>query len=408
MTVSAVMLALTTLAAQPASPAGTAGSPAGTPPPGAASPVAPSFAPESPPAPPQSGDADQLARILSLMESHLSWLQTGLAVLATAASLVIVALGVVGFREAQALKRLRADAERAVTEAVRKANEASSAAAELERQARHASEQARRLADSTEAEFNRIRQAAAGAMADVDAAFETLPRFEEARDPDDAPPPVPAEVSLSFEDADVLLVLCDRLRLLDDPARTAGYFRKIGRYWRVVGNYPRSLARLERAVVLDAGNAENHWLLGQTLARQAGTKDMPADQKRPLLERARASIENAVARMAREDPNTFQEIAWISFEMGEFAAAAEAFRKARDLDRSRVQRDGGEPDWVLTYNLACSLAKSGRHAEGLAALAEVAEHCREQAWNESAFAEWTGDPWRERFERLVGRRVDPS
>ncbi len=339
-----------------------------------------------------------MSRILSLMESHLSALALGLQILGGAAAL----LALFGFKEIRDLRKLREQAQGAVDEARRKAEAATAKTIAAEQAARGASETVRRLAEQAHENLGRIRGAALHAMEEVDRAFVMLPELEVGRDARAEPPAVPADISLAFEDADPFLVLCDRLGLFEDRRKTAAHLRKIGRYWRIVGNFPRSLARIKRAVALAPDEGENHLLLGQTLARQAARDRLPADEKRKTLEHARSAIHVASAKLGREDVTTLRELAWISYEQGAFADAAEAFKRARDEDRQAVERRGAEIDWRLTYNLASSLAQAGQHHDGLTELEAIISACREHASSDPAFDPWRQPPWNERFLGLLG------
>lgn len=422
-------------------PAGSAAlAPRGTPA-GAAIVVSPSptlAAPPTPTAPPTPSPSalepvdTQVTRVLSLMESFIGWLGLLLAILGAIISVALGIAGWFGWSESRKIKDIRAKAYAEVNAAVATAQSAADAArraldgtsaaqAEVNTavaalqsaaaDARHAAARALSDAEAAHAQLDRLRDAAQSAMKKVAAEFDELPRLEYGRDERAGPPAVPADVSLAFEEADILLVLCDRLDLLADREATSRYFVQIGRYWQVLGNYSRSLARLERAVANPGLPpvllAEGRWQIGRTLLQQAAAGRLDATQRDIWLDRAEKEIEDAIRLLGAPDANTLHDLGSVRYQRGDFTGAAERIREARELEREWVARNGGTVDWTTTYNLARALAMAGHHDEALRELESIVDVpvCRDLARQESAFVEaWKEEPWCQRFRALVERR----
>jgi tetratricopeptide (TPR) repeat protein len=274
-----------------------------------------------------------------------------------------------GFREFASIQKLREGAERLLAAALADADQAQKAVSAATVELVKAQERFATAAGELESQGKRLSDMARAAFDQIDTFFEQLKSIEGVWVVGTPAPLIPADISLAYEEADVVLVVCDRLGWITHEPRASRYFSKLGRYWRTVGNYPRALARMQRAVSLDQNAAWPHLELGRTLAYQASESTLDTEQKRAVLDQAERTVRRA--QELGKDANTLESLAWILDEKGEFADAVTAYREARDLNRRGVAEQGGDEDWGLTYNLACALAKWGKAEQAGVELATI-------------------------------------
>jgi tetratricopeptide (TPR) repeat protein len=216
-----------------------------------------------------------------------------------------------------------------------------------------------------------LRHTVEKAWSDIDATFEQLPAIEQSRVVGMPPQPLSPEISAAFEDADILLVVCHRLAIVQDPIRMAEYFARLARYWRIIGNYSRALARSENAVNLNRDSVDGHRGLAVTLMYHAAETEMDSELKARLLERAEAEQQFVHALLGRYDSRLLHDLAWIKDEWEDYSTAAQLYREARELDREEAKVERREEDRNITYDLAATLAKDERLEEALVELASV-------------------------------------
>ena len=56
---------------------------------------------------------------------------------------------------------------------------------------------------------------------------------------------------------------------------------------------------------------------------------------------------------------------------GDYVAAIAFFTRARDASVKRAEEKKQDPDWLITYSLACSLCKADRYNEAVTELQKV-------------------------------------
>ncbi len=314
----------------------------------------------------QAEAAQQTALIVSLMHVFVEVL-----------ALVVVVAGVFGFVEGRRIEKLRAMADSTLKTAVdlnTNAQRASEAAQKAVGQIDEAAKDAR----ESSLKISAMRHEVEKAWGDIDPLVELLPKLEQKGVAGIPNPSPPADVSMVFEDADVWLVVADRLRVSQDNTRMAKAFVSLGRYWQTIGNYPRSLARLDRAISLNSDSPEAHRELAQTLSYYAAETPMERAAKDELLRRAETEVVTTQRLLGREDAKTIEDLAWIWDERGDYSRAIELHVKAREMDQAECRDVGREPDWSITYNLACSLTMKGELERAFEELLSVIH--RDQNW----------------------------
>lgn len=342
----------------------------------------------------------QTATILGVMEVFLGFL----AVVLTVAGVV----GFIGFREQ---RQIREEVQREIVESTQRADEivkaAEQARSSVEQLSRTAKKRLDKAVSEAEEHVKRIGDWRAGlisAWADIDAAFQQLPLLE-SEEVDGLPPPsLPLKISARFEDADIVLMLCDELKIPGEREKNWVYFLRLAQYWRIVKNYPRALSRAERAVDLAPQNADAHRALSRTLAYWADKLPTDSLVRQETLQRALDEVDIVVKLKGKESAGSLYDRAWILDSQGKFVQAAAVLRDARVEDQKEAAEEGRQERWYLTYNLGCALAKAGQTEEALAEITRFMEKWPER-WRavendpdlESVRSE---SPWR---ERLVAR-----
>jgi len=296
----------------------------------------------------QEHSESQVALVVGLMEVYLGFIV-----------LLTVVGAFFGFSEKRRIQSLREEVKAKISESLSRAQDAASAAGTAAESASKASLLAQKASD----QITSLRQSLAESWKAVDAAFDDLPAIENLQilhlDSRDSVRP---EDALVFEDSDALLAVCDRLGVINDKARCADHLRKLARYWRITKNFPRALSRVQRALVLSPDDFKICADLGRTFSFWAAV-DRNSRERPSRLQKAKEALERAVTLCERKDARTVHDLAWVYDEIGEYPRAIEFYRIARDLATTEK--------WRVSYNLACSLAKSGDFDGALEALEEA-------------------------------------
>jgi tetratricopeptide (TPR) repeat protein len=215
-----------------------------------------------------------------------------------------------------------------------------------------------------------------------------------------------AKRAVDLEDSDRFLVVVDQLGLSADKEMIVEHFLGLARYWMMVQNYPRALARVERAIKLLPGNPKAYRELARTLSHWASESESfpPADRSK-WLQRALNAVERARHLQGKDDSTVLFELAWTLDEMEQFNDAAEQFRKAREEERKEAAAEGREEVFYFTYNLACSLAKAKRFEEASEEVRFFLEKWPKE-WElivqDSDLEEFRmTSPWREEVEKWI-------
>ena len=312
---------------------------------------------------------EQVLTIVHLME----WFMGGLTVL----SIILILMGV---REVSQLKKLRKNAQKDTKAAIKRAQDASD-------------------------HIVKIGEGVKNAWGDIDEAFKKLPKFEDYI-VGSAPPEVPSEIRVVFEDKDSILLVCDQLKFPVKNKESSEHFIKLGEYWRNVVNFPRSLLRIKRAMELTPGNAPAHIEAAKTLAYWAVNPTEPVNPqvRSERLNEAFKEVEEAI-KLKGKVAKALHMLAWIYDEVGEFNKAIELYKEAQVQDRKEALGENREETHHIGYNLACSLTKDDRLAEACKVLGEVVEKdkiFRDHAKVDPDFKKLReSQEWKDIFEEIV-------
>lgn len=288
----------------------------------------------------------QLGHIVNLMGVFLGVVGLGAALLTAA-----------GLFEWRRLARLRRDAERHLTAMKGRAQQI----------------------EEDSMKMTVLRAATERAWAGIGRSFDDLPDLKISRIIGGSAAMLPPEISAVFEDADITLVVGHQLNVIEDSKRMSVSFYKLAAYWRYVGNYPRAIARAENAIKLDPESPEAFRQLSLVLRNCAAESPLATIQKADMLRRAELALWDVVKLQRHHDSKTLKELAWIDDERGQYQTAEDHYRDARDLDKLECEVEQREPNWDITYNLACTLAKAGKHELCITELSTVLD--KDENWN---------------------------
>lgn len=300
----------------------------------------------------------------------IRWISSGwLAVV----SLIFAALVFLGWREVNLVRGARSGAEDLTNQARASATSATAAADRAKELEQELSDIVTRQREIEKASSQAVENVRRQAIEGVSGFIETLPRLERRGIVGQAPElPSPEEVA-RFEEADILIVMADRTQ--DVPKRDLfETFLRLGLYWRLVENFPRAIARFQRAIELEPTNPEAHRALALALhylAAQPGTNTSVRDQ---LLSRAEAEV-NAAIDVLGERPILLFDLGWISDVRGDLGKAEEFYRRAQALDSVEAVH---EPN--IAYNLACILARRGKLPEAFAEIEKIID--KDENWED--------------------------
>jgi tetratricopeptide (TPR) repeat protein len=343
----------------------------------------------------------QTSTILGVIEVFLGFL----AVVLTVAGVI----GFIGFREQRQIReQVRLEIEESTKQAdaiLKAAEKARSNVEEAYQTAKGRLDEAVSMAEEHVRRIGDWRAGLLSAWSDIDTAFQQLPFLESEEVDGLAPPPLPIKISATFEDADVVLMLCDQLKIAGEREKNWVYFLRLAQYWRIAKNYPRALSRAERAVELAPQNADVHLTLAKTLAHWADGLPVDSLLRREAVQQALREIDTVVMLQGKEDVRSLHERAWALDTQGEFIRAAAIYKDAREEDRKEAALKGREERWYLTYNRGCSLAKAGQVDESLTEISLFLEKWPER-WpavknDPDLEALRSSSPWKERLTALI-------
>ena len=288
----------------------------------------------------------------------------------TVAAFVIALLGAVAFWEMIKINRTRREAEDMLQRAAESVQEAEDASAYLK---------------SMRQRFVSSKDLISKIFAELPPGFERTWIVGTKRrkvDPDQ---------HAMLEDIDRTIVIGDRLGLISDEKNTvvnqkiARSLALLANYWKMNGTYAKAAARARRAIELHPSSYGAHLELGSILAERAAVEKMTDDRKSKMLAEALASIKRAQRINRRHTAKTAYAVAWIQDELGDYAHAIQQYRRARRLDVKAAEEKGREPDLMISYDLACSLAKKGDFDRALDELEGVGEEARKHAVTDQDF-----------------------
>ncbi len=312
------------------------------------------------------------------------------------AFLALVTLGfvVLGFFGYQSIRQVHVETK----EIRRVRNQAENVLAEAKStvaNAQHASSQIEQMRDGMKGAFRKI-----------DSVFDGLPEIESRILVGEPAPELPPETVIVFEDCDSILLVSDALGLFSgtdaNPAR-AQAFLKVATYWRVVRQFARAQARLERAAALAPADARVRRHLGKNLLFWETVEGHEPEIRSRRL--ARAVKELALAHALEENWLVLHDLAFAYDELGDFDKAVNHYTEARNLHRTGLAQAEAE-DWDITYNLACSLAKAERFEETLLELEPLLglnDNWKAVEKDQDFKKLRDTPPWSERLEAMLNR-----
>jgi tetratricopeptide (TPR) repeat protein len=167
-------------------------------------------------------------------------------------------------------------------------------------------------------------------------------------------------------------------------------------------DYPLALAHLEQAVELEPKNSEAYRELGRTLSYFAAETTEDDPKKESLLDRAEVALRRALDLPGASKANCLHDLAWVYDERRDFENAIKLYREAQQANNRETTPPARVSEAALSYNLACALAKAGRHSEAVKELASVIKDAWKWAENDPDFAaiRESGE-WGPRFRELI-------
>jgi hypothetical protein len=279
------------------------------------------------------------------LRGHLSVLVAGIEYGLVVLSIILTGLAAFGFNEFRNVRKLRKEANKA-----RVVSESITSNMEIH------------LRKAVETGVQAAWEAPSRTFAD-------LPTISDQPLASSPPPAITPETMMMYEEADILLVLADRLTAISNQEQGAAFFIKLARYWWLVENWPRAIARSLRAVELAPKSIEAHLMFSSCLFYKAIHSVVDADEKKRLLTEATAHAKTA-QQLQKNGNNSLllYRLGFIADEMEDYAAAKSYYRQAIDAE-------GRGADTLVTrfckYNIACSLTKEGNLSEALKALSAV-------------------------------------
>jgi tetratricopeptide (TPR) repeat protein len=270
--------------------------------------------------------------------SYVSWLTTILFGFLTI--FAGLGIGTVIYGEYGLVKDARANLEKAKREAT-----ASNAAIQnLEQNIKSASERVKISYDQAVAFDN----AAANALTEISKYLESLPDIESSAilgGP--AEFPTPDEV-MEMEEVDVVLVLGEKITP-PQPEKFARAFLSLGKYWRQVGNYPRAIARYNRATQLNPKSWEAFEGLARLYVELAAQRGRTLEAKERLLGISEKWCKQA-DKAGGQQAKTLCDLAAVADLRQDFPKAINLYKQAQNLDP--------KGEWLgAIYNPACIFAQ---------------------------------------------------
>jgi tetratricopeptide (TPR) repeat protein len=326
-----------------------------------------------------------------------SWIE-----LVTLLFVVSFALFVGEFRGIQKAKVEARQAGQAARTATQNAQEAvaraSEAAANAEDGVRRIQGAETEVVEPAKERMLQLQSSIAQALEDVQQYIARIEDFEQPAvvgEPSELPP---VENVQRMEEADIVILIAMRTGAIS-LNNLAPAFVKLGKYWNYIENYPRAVARFQRAVELDSGSWEASLGISRSFCGRASRPEVAEKIKQRDLEEAATWCAKAEHSCTHPEPRIFLNWGWIAYGQGQFESAIQWYRKAKAADLE-IKRP------TCIYNLSAVLAKTGNFSQALVELQLVVARDRnwEYADRDPDFEalkndETYGKPFREMLER---------
>jgi tetratricopeptide (TPR) repeat protein len=256
-----------------------------------------------------------------------SWIE-----LVTLLFVVSFALFVGEFRGIQKAKVEARQAGQAARTATQNAQEAvaraSEAAANAEDGVRRIQGAETEVVEPAKERMLQLQSSIAQALEDVQQYIARIEDFEQPAvvgEPSELPPVE------NVQQADIVILIAMRTGAIS-LNNLAPAFVKLGKYWNYIENYPRAVARFQRAVELDSGSWEASLGISRSFCGRASRPEVAEKIKQRDLEEAATWCAKAEHSCTHPEPRIFLNWGWIAYGQGQFESAIQWYRKAKAAD----------------------------------------------------------------------------
>jgi tetratricopeptide (TPR) repeat protein len=184
----------------------------------------------------------------------------------------------------------------------------------------------------------------------------------------------PVENVERMEEADIVILIAMRTGAIG-LRDLAPAFVKLGKYWNYIENYPRAVARFQRAVELDSTSWEALLGISRSFCGLASRPAVAEEIKQGDLREAALWCRKAEQACSNPEPRVFLNWGWIAYGQGQIEAAIEWYTKAKAAD-PEIKRP------TCIYNLSAAYAKTGNFSQALDELQLVVG--RDRNWKYAA------------------------
>jgi tetratricopeptide (TPR) repeat protein len=320
-------------------------------------------------------------------------------------SLLFVVSFALAIGEYRGIQKAKVEARRAgkdaseatvrASEAVTRATKAAADAEEAVGRIRAAESQ---VVEPAKHRMQELQQSISSALDDVQAYFAGIQDVENPGifgEPSELPP---AEHIARMEEADVVILTALRVGAISRDA-AAPVFTKLGKYWNYLENYPRAIARFQRAIELDGHSWEAYLGMGLSYNGLAARPGISEAVQGRTLEQAEKLLNIAKSIGPDSNPRTHNALGWVAYVKRDFGAAIDCYKAAIESDIKQERTS------TYRYNLSAVYAKTGRFQEACDEFAKVANIDRswEGAETDGDFANLREDtsPLGQLFNSLV-------
>ncbi len=197
--------------------------------------------------------------------------------------------------------------------------------------------------------------------------FDQLPTIgDKQRLAGSAPDLVSPEARQAYEEADLLVVLGDKLGSLGGAEKATTYFNHLARFWWGVEDWARATARSRRAIELAPTCFDAYLTFAIGLMDRSDRPPAPdTATKLRLLAEAEWLLATARELKPEEAAQIVHRLGWIADEKGNFARAADLYANA--LTGQLTPELQGR----IGYDLACAQCKLGQLQEAIDTLKPI-------------------------------------
>jgi tetratricopeptide (TPR) repeat protein len=305
-----------------------------------------------------------------------------------------------GLHRAKLEARAAGQAALAATQSAEQAvARASHAAANAEDGVRRIQKAEMEIVEPAKERMLQLQSSISQALADVQQYIAGIEDFEQPAvvgEPSELPPVENVE---RMEEADIVILIAMRTGAisLDDLAPA---FVKLGKYWNYIENYPRAVARFQRAFELDSTSWEPLLGISRSFCGLSSRAGVAEEIKQGDLREAALWCKKAEQACPNPEPRIFLNWGWIAYGQEQIDVAIEWYKKAKAAD-PEIKRP------TCIYNLSAAYAKTGNFSQALDEFQLVVGRDRnwEYAARDSDFKALMEDQtaYGERFRELLAK-----